>query len=516
MKRFEPSKATDTQLLIQYQDGRDQDAFAELVRRHGEMVRAVGLRVLGNEHDAEDVFQATFLAFAKSADDVREQAAVVGWLYTAAYRCAAKVKRTNASLQIKTERLMSHLKTSNKEKSSVDSDSVVVREELMKALDEELDRLPIRINAAVVLCDLEGKTQKEAAMQLGVSPSTVNDRVVKGRKLLHKRLVRRGLSMGVGGLASIGVASTESTVGAMSEPLIGDMTTKASLYAAGKSASEVGVTSTVFELAAGVSKAMKAGMVITVGVAMLAVALLASSVWGVSSVVSALSPVGTLANEDFSGGIDSSWQVLGPVGLRGTADASSGDLVLTPNPQTANAQVSGLGFGLPSRKSVDMSVRSQVRITETGGSAIVDARLQDKGDEPFGYFAAIGYAPELGGTTFRAGRIDGFETPPTLFLPATRRQRGRERRYVLLPFDIRKKDAVIQLDVIGSRVRAWAWEAGTEMPTKAQFDAIDDTYDDPGYAAVGLQNVSSSKSTGWSTSTFRFIHVADVPIHELD
>ena len=62
MKRFEVKKATDTQLLIRFQDGQDQHAFAELVRRYGPMVMATGRRVLGNEDDAEEVFQATFLA----------------------------------------------------------------------------------------------------------------------------------------------------------------------------------------------------------------------------------------------------------------------------------------------------------------------------------------------------------------------------------------------------------------------------------------------------------------------
>ena len=189
MKRFEPKHASDTDLLIRYQDGSEEGAFEELVRRHGGMVLTVGRRVLKNTHDAEDVFQATFCALAKSASDIREKEALAGWLHTAAFRCAAKLSRKNISWKEKTERAMEDSRVSGERLSRSEAETVVAHKEMLEVLDEELSCLPANYRAAVVLCDLEGKTQKEASKQLGIASSTLNEHVSKGRsRPFHNQL----------------------------------------------------------------------------------------------------------------------------------------------------------------------------------------------------------------------------------------------------------------------------------------------------------------------------------------
>jgi len=75
---------------------RDEQAFAALVRRHGPMVLNVGQRVLHNGHDAEDVFQATFLVFTRKAGSLRWHESVGNWLYQVAYRIARKARAAAA------------------------------------------------------------------------------------------------------------------------------------------------------------------------------------------------------------------------------------------------------------------------------------------------------------------------------------------------------------------------------------------------------------------------------------
>src|SRR5262244_3579121 len=81
---------SDRELLERFTACREEAAFATLVRRHGPLVLGVCRRVLHQEQDAEDAFQATFLILARKAESIRRQHALGAWLYEVAYRIALK------------------------------------------------------------------------------------------------------------------------------------------------------------------------------------------------------------------------------------------------------------------------------------------------------------------------------------------------------------------------------------------------------------------------------------------
>ena len=179
---------TDAQLLDRFlaQPGEEAEvAFAAVVERHGPMVLRVCRRILSDPHDAEDAFQVTFLVLARKARSIARRGLLANWLHGVAVRTAKEVRKNAARRRHREEKMKARLR--------VDMPADDRDDELRAALDEELSRLPESFRAAVVLCDLEGKSHREAARLIGVPVGTVSSRLVRARSLLRDRLTRRGL-----------------------------------------------------------------------------------------------------------------------------------------------------------------------------------------------------------------------------------------------------------------------------------------------------------------------------------
>lgn len=187
---------SDGQLLESFVVRRDESAFEALLRRHGPMVLGVCQRILRNIHDAEDAFQATFLVLSRKASSVMPREMVGSWLYGVAYRTALKARAMNAKRRAK-ERQAGEMPRSTP---SPD-------EEMLARLDHELNRLADKYRVPIILCELEGKSRKEAARLLDVPEGTLSWRLAQAKKLLAKRLSRYELAIPLGALA-VGLSPT--------------------------------------------------------------------------------------------------------------------------------------------------------------------------------------------------------------------------------------------------------------------------------------------------------------------
>jgi RNA polymerase sigma factor (sigma-70 family) len=213
---------SDRDLLRRFAAARDEAAFAELVRRHGPMVQGVCERILHNSHDAEDTAQACFLVLARKAGSLAWRPCVGPWLYQVACRLARKARAGGARRRVRLAGLPHRpVKVTPEEPSW---------REFHAILDEELDRLPAKYRAPLVLCYLEGQSRDEAAQQLGCPLGTLKSRLERGRELLRTRLGRRGVTLS----AALAIVSlTSPTASATPAELAAAVTAKVAWLAQG-------------------------------------------------------------------------------------------------------------------------------------------------------------------------------------------------------------------------------------------------------------------------------------------
>jgi RNA polymerase sigma factor (sigma-70 family) len=191
--------ADDRELLDRVAAGHDEAAFAEVLRRHGPLVWAVCRRVLRQEQDVEDAFQATFVVLARKAGSFRIRASLASWLYGVAYRVAVRARADDARRRRHEAAATAPLNVATFD---------LHWDDVRAVLDEELARLPEQYRAPLILCYLEGQTQDEAARALGWSNGTLHGRLQRGRERLRARLARRGISLSAALLACTLAADT--------------------------------------------------------------------------------------------------------------------------------------------------------------------------------------------------------------------------------------------------------------------------------------------------------------------
>jgi RNA polymerase sigma factor (sigma-70 family) len=189
----------DSQLLEEFlsrREGAAESAFTALLAAHGPMVWDLCRSVLGDEHEAEDAFQAAFLILVRNAGAIRRSDSIGPWLYGVARRVAVRARATAARRPLYEGQAVEMIATPAAEPE---------RQEQIEALHEEVDRLAEKYRAAVVLCYFQGRTHSEAARLLNCPVGTVSVRLSRARELLRSRLTRRGLALPAAWVAATNV-----------------------------------------------------------------------------------------------------------------------------------------------------------------------------------------------------------------------------------------------------------------------------------------------------------------------
>jgi RNA polymerase sigma factor (sigma-70 family) len=238
---------SDAELLTLFIERHDEAAFEGLVRRHGPMVMGVCRRVLSNDADADDAFQATFLVLVKKAGTIVPRGMVGNWLHGVAHTTALKARLMNHTRRTREK----HAATTRRQ-----TGPPAAADDWAELLDDALGRLPDRYRAAVVLCELEGRSLKEAARLLDCPQGTVASRLARARRMLAGRLARAGLAVGAAALTAH--LAEGAALGRVPMDLVACTSRAAARVAAGQAAGAV-VHARVATLAEGVVKLMFIG-----------------------------------------------------------------------------------------------------------------------------------------------------------------------------------------------------------------------------------------------------------------
>jgi RNA polymerase sigma factor (sigma-70 family) len=207
------------------------------------MVLGVCRRILHNEHDVEDAFQATFLVLVRKAGSVQPRDLVGHWLYGVAYRTALRAQAQNAKPRDKEKAVPRPAEPTDER-----------WQEVWPLLDQELNGLPQKYRIPVVLCDLEGKSRKEVAGVLGWSEGTLSSCLARARALLARRWSRRGVTCSGGAWAALVAANGISAC--VPAPLVSSTLKAAMLVAAGKAVAAACTSLNVATLAKGAGNTM--------------------------------------------------------------------------------------------------------------------------------------------------------------------------------------------------------------------------------------------------------------------
>lgn len=235
----------DVELLQRFEEHHDQQAMSDLITRHGPLVMGVCRRILKNDHDAADAYQATFLVLLKKASSLGTLDSLACWLYGVAH-CVANKSRTQLSRRQKRE---------GSEIVATPTAPAIepVDEEMVNLIRAEVANLPEKYRLPLILCCLEGTAREVAAQHLGWSLGSLKGRLERGRDMLLARLKRHGIVLSTGVLTSL---LAHQAVAEVPAALAGSTVHALALAASGQTLMGGTVSAQTVALTQGVLKAM--------------------------------------------------------------------------------------------------------------------------------------------------------------------------------------------------------------------------------------------------------------------
>ena len=176
----------DSRLLRQYAENGADDAFAEIVLRHINLVYSVALRRVGNSHHAEEITQAVFIILSKKAASLRHEKALSSWLFQATRLTANNFARSEARRQRREQEAYMQ--------STINHSGSDAWERIGPMLDDAVGALSEQERQAIILRFYEGRNSQEVAVALGTSEAAAKKRVTRAVEKLQRFFSKRGVA----------------------------------------------------------------------------------------------------------------------------------------------------------------------------------------------------------------------------------------------------------------------------------------------------------------------------------
>jgi len=170
----------------------DQAAYAQLVEEQAARIYRLALRMMGNEADAEDVLQETFLSAFRSIDSFEERSSLSTWLYRIATNAALMRLRRKEPEQVSVDEPLERDDGDLLPRQFFDfcclPEDDLLRDEARAEMLRAIEELPATLRSVFVLRDIEGLSTEETANALDLSISAVKSRLMRARLKLRERL----------------------------------------------------------------------------------------------------------------------------------------------------------------------------------------------------------------------------------------------------------------------------------------------------------------------------------------
>jgi RNA polymerase sigma-70 factor (ECF subfamily) len=185
------SNSDDAELVARLKAG-DQRAYAQLVEDHASKIYRLALRMMGNDADAEDVLQETFLSAFKSIDRFESRSSLSTWLYRIASNAALMRLRRVEPEQVSVDEPIERDDGDEVPRQLFDfcclPEEVLLQDEARAEMERAVEELPPSLRGVFVLRDIEGLSTEETAHALDLSVSAVKSRLMRARLKLRERL----------------------------------------------------------------------------------------------------------------------------------------------------------------------------------------------------------------------------------------------------------------------------------------------------------------------------------------